>query len=285
MAPYGTRSAVIGTGTSRLPDPMGSRSAHQSSLERFFSTSTGRAGSRLVLVALILLLWEFAPVARATRFWLSSPSMILSTLWGWVVDGTLWAHLQSTLLVMTEGYVIGCVAGIGFGFLLGFFPRLSRVLAPLLASFYALPKIALAPLFVILLGVDNSSKVALVAVTVFFLVLTSTIDGVREVDRNMVNALVLMGATRTEIIRKVLIWAALPWIFTGMRIAVRYAFTTTLLAELIAANRGLGFLIELNSGNFNTTGAYAAIVVVIICSVLLTELLSRLESRMSHWVN
>ena len=69
-----------------------------------------------------------------------------------------------------------------------------------------------------------------------------------------------------------------------MRIAVRYAFTTTLLAELIAANRGLGFLIELNSGNFNTTGAYAAIVVVIICSVLLTELLSWLEGRMSHWV-
>jgi NitT/TauT family transport system permease protein len=68
-----------------------------------------------------------------------------------------------------------------------------------------------------------------------------------------------------------------------MRIAVRYAFTTTLLAELIAANRGLGFLIELNSGNFNTTGAYAAIVVIIICSVLLTELLSLLESRMSHW--
>lgn len=285
MAPPVTRSAVIGTGASRPLGASGMGGDQQSSLERFFSTSTGRAGSRLALVALILLLWEFAPVARATRFWLSSPSTILGTLWGWIFDGTLWTHLQSTLLVMTEGYVVGCVAGVGFGFLLGFFPRLSRVLAPLLASFYALPKIALAPLFVILLGVDNSSKVALVAVTVFFLVLTATIDGVREVDRNVVNALVLMGATRTEIIRKVLIWAALPWIFTGMRIAVRYAFTTTLLAELIAANRGLGFLIELNSGNFNTTGAYAAIVVVVICSVLLTELLSRLESRMSHLVN
>src|SRR4029078_4869463 len=132
--------------------------------------------------------------------------------------GTIWAHLESTLLVMSEGYVIGCVAGIGAGFLLGFFPRLSRVLAPLLASFYALPKIALAPMFVILLGVDSASKIALVAVTVFFLVLTATIDGGREVDREASNELVLMGATRTEIIRKVLVWAALPWIFTGMRI-------------------------------------------------------------------
>src|SRR5947209_17516427 len=281
MAPQGHPTAVIGTSAARLLGA--SRGSDQSSLERFFAPSAGRIAARLVLVALILLAWEYAPVPRATRFWMSSPSLILGTLWDWLFDGTIWAHLESTLLVMSEGYVIGCATGIGFGFLLGFFPRLSRVLAPLLASFYALPKIALAPLFVILLGVGNSSKIALVAVTVFFLVLTSTIDGVRTVDRDMVNALSLMGATRIEIVRKVLIWAALPWIFTGMRIAVRYAFTTTLLAELIAANRGLGFLIELNSGNFNTTGAYAAIVVVIICSVLLTELLSRLEYRMSHW--
>ena len=186
---------------------------------------------------------------------------------------------------MPEGYVIGCVAGHRHRIPARIFSAPVPRGRPLLAGFYALPKIALAPLFVILLGVDNASKVALVAVTVFFLVLTSTIEGVREVDRDMVNALVLMGATRMEIIRKVLIWAALPWIFTGMRIAVRYAFTATLLAELIAANRGLGFLIELNSGNFNTTGAYAAIVVIVICSVLLTELLSRLESRMSHRVS
>lgn len=281
MAPPAAQGAVIGAGTAQLPGT--GRLGDHTPAVRFFSTATGRIASRIVLVALLLLLWEYAPVARATRFWMSSPSAILGTLWGWLFDGTIWAHLGSTLLVMSEGYVIGCVTGIGLGFLLGFFPRLSRVLAPVLASFYALPKIALAPLFVILLGVDNASKVALVAVTVFFLVLTSTIEGVREVDRDMVSALSLMGATRTEIVRKVLIWAALPWIFTGMRIAVRYAFTATLLAELIAANRGLGFLIELNSGNFNTTGAYAAIVVIIICSVLLTELLSRLESRMSHW--
>jgi NitT/TauT family transport system permease protein len=276
-------SAVIGAGGQRRSNAI-RLDGDQSAVERFFSRPAGRIGSRLAIVSLILLVWEYAPVARATRFWLSSPSLILSTLWGWVLDGTIWAHLQSTLLVMSEGYVLGCATGICIGFLLGFMPRLSRILAPLVASFYALPKIALAPLFVILLGVDNASKIALVAVTVFFLLLTATIDGVRHVERSMIDSIVLMGATRLEIIRKLLVWAALPWIFTGMRIAVRYAFTTTLLAELIAANRGLGFLIELNSGNFNTTGAYAAIMVIIICSVLLTELLSRLESRMSHWV-
>jgi NitT/TauT family transport system permease protein len=146
---------------------------------------------------------------------------------------------------------------------------------------YALPKIALAPLFVIVLGIGIASKVALVAITVFFLVLTSTLDGVRNVDRDLVQALSLMGATRTEVIRKALVPAALPWIFTGMRIAVRYAFSNTLLAELIASNRGIGYLIEYYSGTFDAAGAYAAILVLVMCSVGLTEVLSRIETRMA----
>jgi NitT/TauT family transport system permease protein len=233
--------------------------------------------ARIVIVAALLGAWEFAPVSRGIKFWLSSPSAILSTLWGWMVDGSLWAHLGATLSVMVIGYVIGCAVGIGLGLLFGFLPRLYRVLVPFVAAFYALPKIALAPLFIILLGIGMSSKVALVAITVFFLLLNSTIDGVRDVDRDLVQSLRLMGATRIEVLRKVLLPSALPWIFTGARISVRYAFTATLLAELIAANRGLGFLIEFNSGNFNATGSYAAIVVLVAFSVTLTEILTRLQ--------
>lgn len=261
----------------------GGRFGGGSALARTLATPAGRVGARAGLVALLLLAWQLAPAGRATQFWLSSPSLIAGTLWQWIADGTLWVHLGATLQVMSEGYVAGCAAGIGIGILLGLFPRLHRVLSPFLTGFYALPKIALAPLFIILLGVGDSSKIALVAITVFFLVLTNTIDGVRDVDRDLIQSLTLMGATRMEVIRKVLLWAALPWIFTGMRIAVRYAFTNTLLAELIAANRGLGFLIEYHSGNFDITGAYAAIFVLVTCSVLLTELLTRLETRVSSW--
>ncbi len=250
---------------------------------RLVATPAGRIVARLLLVTALLLFWQYAPVGRATRFWLSSPAAISQSLWGWVLDGTLWFHLQATLLVMAEGYALGCVFGVVAGFLLGHYPQAHRVLSPYLAAVYAVPKIALAPLFIIVLGVDNSSKVALVGITVFFLILTATIDGVRNVDRDMVQSFELMGASRIEIVRKLLIPAALPWIFTGMRIAVRYAFTNTLLAELIASNRGLGFLIEYNSGNFNATGSYAAIAALVICSVVLTELLSRGETRMSRW--
>jgi NitT/TauT family transport system permease protein len=243
------------------------------------STGIGRAIIRLVLVGSVLALWEYLPLSRGVRLWLSSPSLIVAMLWHWVLDGSLWGHLFATLSVMVMGYVAGSVLGIGAGLTLGCMPRLSRVLAPFISAFYALPKIALAPLFIILLGIGAESRIVLVTLTVFFLVFNSTLDGVRDVDRDMIQCLRLMGATRGEIIRRVLVPSALPWIFTAMRISVRYAFTNTLLAELIAANKGLGFLIEFYSGNFNATGSYAAILVIIVLSVVLTNVLLRLERR------
>lgn len=237
---------------------------------------------RLVIVAIVFAAWEFWPASKQMRFWLSSPSAILTTLWGWIADGSLWGHLGATLTVMLAGYAIGCVAGVALGLVFGFLPRAYRVLSPFVAAFYALPKIALAPLFIILLGIGLASKIALVAITVFFLLLINTIDGIRDVDRDLTQALRIMGASRQEVMRKVLLPSAMPWILTGARIAVRYAFTSTLLAELIASNRGLGFLIEFNSGNFNATGSYAAIVVLVIFSVALTEVITRLQSRSDY---
>ena len=239
--------------------------------------------ARVGLVCGMLALWQFVPASRGTSFWLSRPSLIVETLWGWVADGSLWGHLGATLSVMAIGYVLGCVGGIGAGFALGLLPRVYRVVAPYLTAFYAMPKIALAPLFIILLGIGYAPKIALVAITVFFLVVNATVDGVRDVDGDMLRSLALMGATRGEVIRKALFWAAMPWIFTAMRISVRYAFTNTLLAELIAANQGIGFLIQSTSGNFDSTGTYAAVLVLVICSVALTEILSRVENAIGRW--
>src|SRR5262249_48968999 len=168
-----------------------------------------------------------------------------------VADGSLWRHLEGTLLAMLLGYAIGCAAGVAGGLLLGFMPFVQRVLTPYLAGLYALPKIALAPLFIILFGIDIESKVALVAITVFFMLLYSTLDGVRDSDPDLARGLELMGATRREIGIKLLVPATLPWIFTGMRISVRYALTATILGEIIGANRGVGFLIEANAGQYN----------------------------------
>lgn len=247
----------------------------------FFSTTAGRVLARLLLALVLLAAWQFQPSADL-RFWMSGPIEIVARLYEWIGDGSLWQNVGATLLAMALGYALGTTTGIALGLLFGLMPRVYRVLSPYIAALYAMPKIALAPLFVIVFGIGLQSKVALVALTVFFLVLNSTLDGVRNVDRDLSRALMLMGATRLEVIRKVLVPATLPWIFTGMRIAVRYAFTNTLLAELIASNSGIGFMIEYYSGIFDATGTYAAILVLVIMSVSLTEVLTQIENRISH---
>jgi NitT/TauT family transport system permease protein len=247
----------------------------------FLSTTAGRSVARLLLAFALLAAWQFQPSADL-RFWMSGPVEIVARLGEWIGDGSLWPNVGATLLAMALGYALGTTTGIALGLLFGLMPRLYRVLSPYIAALYAMPKIALAPLFVIVFGIGIESKVALVALTVFFLVLNSTLDGVRNVDRDYSRALTLMGATRFEVIRKVLVPATLPWIFTGMRIAVRYAFTNTLLAELIASNSGIGFMIEYYSGIFDATGTYAAILVLVIMSVGLTEVLTQIETRISH---
>ena len=248
---------------------------------RFLATTAGRSLARSLLVLILLAMWQYLP-SQGLRFWMSGPLDIVVRLWSWVLDGSLWENLGATLLAMVLGYVIGTGVGIALGLLFGLMPRLHRVLSPYITALYAMPKIALAPLFVIVFGIGLEPKVVLVAVTVFFLILNSTLDGVRNVDRDLVRTLTLMGATRLEVTDKVLVPATLPWIFTGMRISVRYAFTNTLLAELIAANSGIGFMIEYYSGIFDATGTYAAILVLVIMSVGLTEVLTQVEAMMSH---
>jgi sulfonate transport system permease protein len=247
----------------------------------FLATMTGRSLARLIVALILLAMWQYLP-SPGLRFWMSGPLDIAVRLWTWVLDGSLWENLGATLLAMVLGYLIGTGVGIALGLLFGLMPRLHRVLSPYISALYAMPKIALAPLFIIVFGIGLEPKVVLVAVTVFFLILNSTLDGVRNVDRDLVRTLTLMGATRFEVVGKVLVPATLPWIFTGMRISVRYAFTNTLLAELIAANTGIGFMIEYYSGIFDATGTYAAILVLVIMSVGLTEVLTQIEAMMSR---
>jgi len=247
------------------------------------ATPLGLALSRTLILLSLLGIWETFSGTVIPKFWISSPSAIIGVLGRWIADGSLFHHIAATLTEMSAGYVLGAAAGIGCGLCLGFLPYVERVTAPFVSALYALPKIALAPLFVILFGIELESKIVLVISTVFFLLLYNTLDGVRDIDRDLVEALQLMGATRGEIVRKALIPATLPWIFTGLRIAVRYAFTAAILGELMASNEGIGYLIEAAAGDYNTAGVYAAVFVLVAFSVLFTELLTRTEASTLRW--
>jgi NitT/TauT family transport system permease protein len=243
----------------------------------------GLAIIRTSMLVVFLVGWEWASGNLIPKFWISSPSAIAAILGRWIADLSLFGHVAATLSEMAIGYVIGAAFGVAAGLCLGFLPRLERIAAPLISALYALPKIALAPLFVILFGIGLESKIVLVASTIFFLLLYNTLDGVRDIDRDLVQALEVMGATRGEIVRKALVPATMPWIFTGLRIAVRYAFTAAILGELMASNEGIGYLIEASAGDYNTAGVYAAVFVLVVFSVLFTELLTRTEASSLRW--
>ena len=249
-------------------------------LGRLVPGGAARALGRLGLLAAALAAWQYLPGSEG-RFWIGDPISIGSVLLGWIADGTLLRNILATLEVMTAGYAVGCVCGIGLGLLFGLVRPLDTVLSPFVFAAYSLPKIALIPLLIILYGIGFESKFVLVTLVVSFMLFSSTVDGIRNIDRDLVQALRLMGATQDEILRKVLLPAIRPWIFTSMRIAVNTAFSNTLLAELLAANSGIGFLIITYSNQYDAAGTYAAVLVLVAVSVVLTELLSQVERYMS----
>ena len=247
--------------------------------ETWLLTPVGLALSRLAILGVFLGVWEWVSVTWSLGFFLSTPTAIGKMLWQWLWDGTLWRNASSTATAMAIGYVLGSILGVVAGLVLGGMDKVNRVVSPFITAIYTLPKIAIAPLLIILLGIGPESKIALAVLTVFFVIMYHTIGGVRDIDGDVVQSVRLMGASELEVAAKVLLPGAMPWIFTGLRLSVRQAFTATVLAELVGANRGLGFLIQSYAGLYNTTGVFAAVVLLTVFSVIVTEALSFLENR------
>jgi NitT/TauT family transport system permease protein len=257
--------------------------SHMERLQEFFARPAGRAGGQIAIVAAMLAIWQFGSGRFLPHVWVSSPTAIFAKLVSWFADGSIWIHLAATISAATSGYIIGSLSGIASGLLLGLSPRLERILSPFVTALYSLPKVALAPFFVIFLGIGIESKVALVSVTVYFLLLYNTLDGLHDLERSWSSAYRIMGANQPEIIRHVLLPGIMPWIFSGLRIAVRYSFTAAVLGELIAGNEGIGFLIESSAGNYNSAGIFAGVFVLVICSVTATQIITRAETVVLHW--
>jgi NitT/TauT family transport system permease protein len=252
-------------------------------LAQFLTSRGGRLFGQFVIVAGPLALWEAGSGTFLPRLWVSSPSAIVAQLYGWFSDGSLWAHLSATISAATLGYLLGAIAGVVTGLLLGLSARVEAIVSPFIVALYSLPKIALAPFFVIFLGIGIESKIALVAVTVYFLLLYNTLDGIHDLDRGWASTYRLMGANRFEIVRYVMLPGIMPWVFSGLRIAVRYAFTAAVFGELIAGNRGIGYLIEDSAGNFRSSGIFAGVLALVVCSVGATQIIAGVERAVLHW--
>ena len=231
----------------------------------------------------ILGTWQLLSGPMIDPFFISSPSEIFGQLAVWIQDGTLLDALLFTMQAMLLGFVIGAVAGILLGLILGRADILATVLDPFILAVYSLPKVALVPLFLLWFGIGLTTNTAIAALTVFFLVFFNTYSGARTVDQDLIDVVRLMGGKRREVFRSVVVPSAMVWIFTGLRLAVPYALIGAIVGEIVASDRGLGFLIRRSAGFFDTAGVFAALTVLMIVSASLNALVNKLESRTSRW--
>lgn len=230
-----------------------------------------------------LAVWELVSGRLIKPFWISSPSAIWAQISDWIATGELWMHVEITLAETVMGFGFGAMTGIGVGLALGLNRRLAAVLDPFIIAFYSLPKIALAPLFILWFGVGLLSKVVLSTFVVFFLVFYNTYAGTLAVEQELVDVLRLMGGTRWQIVRKVMLPSVLIWIFTGMKISVPYALIGAVVGEMMASNKGLGYLIQAAAGQYDTSGVFAALFVLMIIASALHALLKYSEGLMLRW--
>lgn len=236
-----------------------------------------------VLFVLIMAGWQLASGRLVSSFFISNPVDVAVRLWDWTVSGFIFPHLWVTFYETVAGYVLGSLIGALLGIWLGVAHFMSRLLNPFLFAFYALPKIALAPLLVLWFGLGLESKIALSTVIVFFLVFYNTFTGVREVDQDLIDTVRLMKAKRHQVLMHVIMPSAMSWIFAGLKISIPYALIGAIVGELIAASQGLGYLVGRMGADFDTTGVFAVLVVIGLLAVALNYLVELIQNRQERW--
>ena len=247
-----------------------------------------------ILVAQVVVLiivfggWQlFTSLKIVDPFFFGQPSGIVRTAWQWVQHGTnqgsIWLQIYTTMEEAVFGFLIGVAAGIVVGVLLGQFRFLSEVLSPYIKAVNALPRIVLGALFVIVLGLGISSKIVLAAFLVFFVVFFNAYQGVREVDGNLVNNARILGASRMQVIRNVVLPSAMTWIIASLHVAFGFAVIGAIVGEVLGAQHGLGVLITDSQNNFNTDGIFAGMIIIGLIALVAEWLISLLERRLLAW--
>ena len=216
-------------------------------------------------------------------FWVSGPSLIVADLWKAFTSGSVFVHIGVTLYEAFLGFVTGAVAGILSGFALARWDRLSRVLDPYVTALNSLPRVALAPLFILWFGIGVTSKVILAFSLVVFILLVNTYAGAKNVDQDLIIISRLLGANRRQLTVKVILPSSIPWIFAGLRLGLAYALIGAVVGEVIVAQAGLGFLISHSAGVFNTTGVFSALIILMVIAMLLNELMKATERKLLRW--
>jgi NitT/TauT family transport system permease protein len=242
----------------------------------------GIVATQVGILVILLLLWQFL-VTPATLPYFSRPTLIGAKLWELFSHHEIYRHISVTLSEIAIGYAIGVVFGLSLGFALGRSQFLSAALQPYILGLYSVPKIALAPVFIVWLGLGMASKVAVVFIASFFLVFFNTYSGLISMNEELVRLARLMGASWPQVTMRVILPAAADQVFLGLRTAVPYAVIGAVIGEYIGSNEGLGYFILYASQTYDASSLFSGIIILVAIVFAANIVLSWLESRIIRW--
>lgn len=244
--------------------------------------------AQAVLLLLVFGTWEvLSRIGVIDPFFFGSPFGIVARLADWAVNGTaygsfwyqIWVTLEESLL----GFAAGTLGGVVCGVVLGEIPFLAEVFTPFIKAVNALPRIVLGSIFVMWLGLGLPSKVMLAAVLVFFVVFFNAFQGVRSVDRNYVANVRILGASRLQVVRHVVIPSAMTWIIASLHVALGLAIIGAIVGEFLGAQYGLGLVIATAQNTFDANGVFAAMLMIGILATGAEALMALVEKRLLAW--
>lgn len=276
-------SSLIAEKTEARPNPRQEESAKVKGVSprkrRTVTVARGLAG-----LTTLVLIWEFAPrLGLVDSYFIPPLHIVLQEWWGMVLDGELWKHIRASLVRSAVGFGLAIAIAIPLGAVIAWYRPVREFFTPVLEIFRNTAALALLPVFMLLLGIGETSKIAIVLYACFFPILLSTISGVATVDPQLLRSARVLGLSPVATFRKVVFPAAVPTIFTGIRISGAAAILVLIAAEMIGATAGLGFLINYAQYNFLIPKMYAAIITTSILGVAVNYALVALERRFSRW--
>ncbi|MCC7105367.1 MAG: ABC transporter permease [Chloroflexi bacterium] len=259
----------------------GLEAPRESALTRFYRDhiSAIRAAISFLVVGIV---WEITArqgnslvIAPLSEIWASFVKLLLT--------GQLWRHFLASFQAFVWGFTLASIAGIVVGIAIATSEAVRDFVDPWISALYATPTIALAPLFILIFGIDIPSKVAVVFLLVLFPVIINTATGIRTTEKVFIEAAHSFGATRMQIFTKVLIPSSLPFIVAGLRLGIGRGLVGVVVGELFGARAGLGFLILISSQVFDTASLFVGVFILAGLGILSVVVLQKVERRMAPW--
>jgi NitT/TauT family transport system permease protein len=247
------------------------------------NTATERS-IQLALLVFILGGWQLGVGAGIIDvFFFPAPVDIFKQIVDWITDLNFYHHVSITLTETVLGYIIGTGLGVAAGVWLGLSRSTARILDPFIKGLNAIPRVVLAPIFVLWLGLGLWSKVALAVTLVFFITFFNAMQGVREVNPVVLANAKILGAKRSDLLRHVYFPAAASWILSSLRTSVGFAVVGAIIGEYLGSSAGLGYLIAQAEGNFDAVGVFAGIIILAMFVLIIDLILDVVEGRLIKW--